>query len=259
MQLHFHQVDAFSDRPFAGNPAMVYHLEQWLDDALMQQIAAEHNLAETAFVVAEGEGYRIRWFTPATEVPLCGHATLASAHVLFEVYGEQKPRLDFQSLSGPLSVNRDGRHLWLDFPRIDAQPLTEPVAVAEALGCEVQEIYQAKELLVVLASEQAVRACTPDMVALAKLPGLGVIVTAPGEEHDFVSRYFAPSIGIPEDPVTGSVHCSLIPYWATRLGKSQLHAFQRSARGGELFCRLEGERVKIGGQARLVASGTLMV
>lgn len=259
MQLHFHQVDAFSDRPFAGNPAMVYHLEQWLDDALMQQIAAEHNLAETAFVVAKGEGYRIRWFTPATEVPLCGHATLASAHVLFEIYGEQKPRLDFQSLSGPLSVTREGGRLWLDFPRIDPQPLAEPVAVAEALGCEVQEVYQTKELLVVLASEQAVRACAPDMVALAKLPGLGVIVTAPGEQHDFVSRYFAPSIGIPEDPVTGSIHCSLIPYWAARLGKSQLHAYQRSVRGGELFCRLEGERVKIGGQARLVASGTLMV
>lgn len=258
MQLHFHQVDAFSDRPFAGNPAMVYHLEQWLDDALMQQIAAEHNLAETAFVVAKGEGYRIRWFTPATEVPLCGHATLASAHVLFEIYGEQKPRLDFQSLSGPLSVTREGGRLWLDFPRIDPQPLAEPVAVAEALGCEVQEVYQTKELLVVLASEQAVRACAPDMVALAKLPGLGVIVTAPGEQHDFVSRYFAPSIGIPEDPVTGSIHCSLIPYWAARLGKSQLHAYQRSVRGGELFCRLEGERVKIGGQARLVASGTLM-
>ncbi|MFT0868832.1 PhzF family phenazine biosynthesis protein [Pseudomonas sp. CAM1A] len=259
MHLHFHQVDAFSDRPFAGNSAMVYHLEQWLDDALMQQIAAEHNLAETAFVVAEGEGYRIRWFTPATEVPLCGHATLASAHVLFEVYGAQKPRLHFQSLSGPLSVTREEGRLWLDFPRIDPQPLAEPAAVAEALGCEVQEVYQTKELLVVLASEQAVRACAPDMVALARLPGLGVIVTAPGEEHDFVSRYFAPSIGIPEDPVTGSIHCSLIPYWAARLGKSQLHAYQRSARGGELFCRLEGERVKIGGQARLVASGTLMV
>ncbi|MDT3716407.1 PhzF family phenazine biosynthesis protein [Pseudomonas soli] len=259
MQLHFHQVDAFSDRPFAGNPAMVYHLEQWLDDALMQQIAAEHNLAETAFVVAEGEGYRIRWFTPATEVPLCGHATLASAHVLFEVYGEQKPRLDFQSLSGPLSVAREGGRLWLDFPRIDPQPMAESVAVAEALGCEVQEVYQTKELLVVLASEQAVRACAPDMVALARLPGLGVIVTAPGEEHDFVSRYFAPSIGIPEDPVTGSIHCSLIPYWAARLGRSQLHAFQLSARGGELFCRLQGQRVKIGGQARLIASGTLVL
>jgi len=259
MQLHYHQVDAFSDRPFAGSPAIVYRLEQWLDGRLMQQIAAEHNLAETAFVVAEGAGYRIRWFTPGTEVPLCGHATLASAHVLFEVYGVDASHLDFHCQSGRLGVSREGGRLWLDFPRVDPQPLAEPVAVAEALGCEVREVYQARELLVVLGSEQAVRACRPDMAALARLPGPGVIVTAPGEEHDFVSRYFAPGIGIPEDPVTGSIHCSLIPYWAARLGKPQLHAFQRSTRGGELFCRLEGERVKIGGQARLVASGTLRV
>ncbi|MDH1144818.1 PhzF family phenazine biosynthesis protein [Pseudomonas mosselii] len=259
MQLHFHQVDAFSDRPFAGNPAMVYRLDQWLEDGLMQQVAAEHNLAETAFVVAEDDGYRIRWFTPSTEVPLCGHATLASAHVLFDVYAEQAPRLDFKSRSGLLSVSRENGRLWLDFPRIDPQPLTEPVAVAEALGCEVREVYQTRELFVVLDSEQAVRDCAPDMAALARLPGLGVIVTAPGERHDFVSRYFAPGIGIPEDPVTGSTHCSLIPYWAARLGKSDLQAFQCSTRGGELFCRLEGERVKIGGMARRVASGTLML
>lgn len=259
MQLHFHQVDAFSDRPFAGNPAMVYRLDQWLEDGLMQQVAAEHNLAETAFVVAEDDGYRIRWFTPSTEVPLCGHATLASAHVLFDVYAEQAPRLDFKSRSGLLSVSRENGRLWLDFPRIDPQPLTEPVAVAEALGCEVREVYQTRELFVVLDSEQAVRDCAPDMAALARLPGLGVIVTAPGERHDFVSRYFAPGIGIPEDPVTGSAHCSLIPYWAARLGKSELQAFQCSTRGGELFCRLEGERVKIGGMARRVASGTLML
>lgn len=259
MQLHFHQVDAFSDRPFAGNPAMVYRLDQWLEDGLMQQVAAEHNLAETAFVVAEDDGYRIRWFTPCTEVPLCGHATLASAHVLFDVYAEQAPRLDFKSRSGLLSVSRENGRLWLDFPRIDPQPLTEPVAVAEALGCEVREVYQTRELFVVLDSEQAVRDCAPDMAALARLPGLGVIVTAPGERHDFVSRYFAPGIGIPEDPVTGSTHCSLIPYWAARLGKSELQALQCSTRGGELFCRLEGERVKIGGMARRVASGTLML
>lgn len=259
MQLHFHQVDAFSDRPFAGNPAMVYRLDQWLEDGLMQQVAAEHNLAETAFVVAEDDGYRIRWFTPCTEVPLCGHATLASAHVLFDVYAEQAPRLDFKSRSGLLSVSRENGRLWLDFPRIDPQPFTEPVAVAEALGCEVREVYQTRELFVVLDSEQAVRDCAPDMAALARLPGLGVIVTAPGERHDFVSRYFAPGIGIPEDPVTGSTHCSLIPYWAARLGKSELQAFQCSTRGGELFCRLEGERVKIGGMARRVASGTLML
>lgn len=259
MQLHFHQVDAFSDRPFAGNPAMVYLLEQWLDEALMQRIAAEHNLAETAFVVANGEAYEIRWFTPTTEVPLCGHATLASAYVLFEVYGEQKPRLDFYSQSGLLSVSREGDRLLLDFPRIDPQPVDQPLPVAEALGCEVLEVRHSKgkELFVVLPSEQAVRDCTPDMAAVANLPGLGVIVTARGDQYDFVSRYFAPAIGIPEDPVTGSTHCLLIPYWAERLDKTELRAAQRSARGGELFCRLEGQRVKIGGHATRVASGTL--
>lgn len=257
MQLEFHQVDAFSERPFAGNPAMVYRLDHWLSDALMQQIAAEHNLAETAFVVADGEQWQIRWFTPTTEVPLCGHATLASAHVLLEVYQVQSERLLFQSQSGPLSVSREQGRLLLDFPRIDPQPVKEPLAVAEALRCPVQEVLQTKELLVVLESEQAVRNCAPDMAALAQLPGLGVIVTARSEKYDFVSRYFAPGIGIPEDPVTGSTHCCLIPYWAERLGKSELHAFQCSSRGGELFCRLEGDRVKIGGYARRVASGTL--
>lgn len=257
MHLEFHQVDAFSERPFAGNPAMVYRLDSWLSDELMQQIAAEHNLAETAFVVADGAQWQIRWFTPTTEVPLCGHATLASAHVLLDVYKVPSDRLVFQSQSGPLSVSREQGLLLLDFPRIDPEPVNEPLPVAEALGCPVVEVLQTKELLVVLESEQAVRNCSPDMAAVAKLPGLGVIVTARGEQHDFVSRYFAPGIGIPEDPVTGSTHCCLIPYWAERVGKTEMRAFQRSSRGGELFCRLEGERVKIGGYARRVASGTL--
>ena len=259
MPLEFHQVDAFSSQPFAGNPAMVYRLQQWLSDELMQKIAAEHNLAETAFVVHEGQCWRIRWFTPSTEVPLCGHATLASAHVLFEMYGETAERLQFDSRSGPLTVTREDGRLVLDFPRYDPQPLAEPLPVAQALGCPVVEVWQTNELFVVLDSEQAVRDCRPDMVALAALPGLGVIVTAAGVEHDFVSRYFAPGIGIPEDPVTGSTHCSLIPYWAQRLGKDELRAFQCSSRGGELFCRLEGDRVKIGGYATRVASGTLLV
>jgi len=259
MPLEFHQVDAFSTQPFSGNPAMVYRLEQWLPDELMQKIAAEHNLAETAFVVREGERWRIRWFTPATEVPLCGHATLASAHVLFEVYGETAERLQFDSHSGPLTVTREAGRLVLDFPRYDPQPLAELPPVAQALGCPVVEVWQTNELFVVLESEQAVRECRPDMAAVAALPGLGVIVTARGVEHDFVSRYFAPGIGIPEDPVTGSTHCSLIPYWAQRLDQDALRARQCSARGGELFWRLEGDRVKIGGQATLVASGTLFI
>jgi PhzF family phenazine biosynthesis protein len=259
MQLEFHQVDAFSNQPFSGNPAMVYRLDTWLADELMQKIAAEHNLAETAFVVREGQGWHIRWFTPTTEVPLCGHATLASAYVLFEIYKEPVERLDFTCKSGPLSVTRDGGRLWLDFPSITASPVSLIPDIERALGVKAVEVLASNELFVVLESEQAVLDCKPDMVALAKLPWLGAIVTARGEQHDFVSRYFAPAIGIDEDPVTGSTHCLLIPYWSKQLGKSSLTAFQCSARGGELFCRLEGDRVKIGGNATLVASGTLML
>ena len=259
MQLEFHQVDAFSNQPFSGNPAMVYRLDTWLADELMQKIAAEHNLAETAFVVREGQGWHIRWFTPTTEVPLCGHATLASAYVLFEIYKEPVERLDFTCKSGPLSVTREGAGLWLDFPAIAASPVNMIPEIERALGVEAVEVLGSNELFVVLESEQAVLDCKPDMVALAKLPWLGAIVTARGSQHDFVSRYFAPAIGINEDPVTGSTHCLLIPYWSRRLGKSSLTAFQCSVRGGELFCRLEGDRVKIGGNATLVASGTLML
>ena len=259
MQLDFHQVDAFSARPFAGNPAMVYRLGDWLDDALMQRIAAEHNLAETAFVVREEAGWRIRWFTPACEVPLCGHATLASAHVLFEVYGEPGERLELACQSGALAVSREGERLVLDFPAQYLEPAALADEVAQILGQRVVNVQMGKELLAELESEQAVRACAPDLKALAGLPGLGVIVTARGDRHDFVSRYFAPGLGIDEDPVTGSAHCILTPYWAARLGKAELSAFQCSARGGELHCRLDGERVKIAGQAVLVASGRLFL
>ena len=259
MQLEFHQVDAFSDRPFSGNPAMVYRLDTWLDDELMQKIAAEHNLAETAFLVREGPVWHIRWFTPTTEVPLCGHATLASAYVLFEIYKEPVERLDFICKSGPLSVSREGERLWLDFPAIMPTEVDVTLDIERALGAKAIDVLGSTELFVVLESEQAVLDCQPDMVALAKLPWLGAIVTAKGSKHDFVSRYFAPAIGINEDPVTGSTHCSLIPYWAERLSKSSLTAYQCSARGGELFCQMEGERVSIGGNATLVASGKLLL
>jgi PhzF family phenazine biosynthesis protein len=259
MQLEFHQVDAFSDRPFSGNPAMVYRLDTWLDDELMQKIAAEHNLAETAFLVREGPVWHIRWFTPTTEVPLCGHATLASAYVLFEVYKEPVERLDFICKSGPLSVSREGERLWLDFPAIMPTEVDVTADIERALGVKAIDILGSTELFIVLESEQAVLDCQPDMIALAKRPWLGAIVTAKGSKHDFVSRYFAPAIGIDEDPVTGSTHCSLIPYWAERLNKSNLTAYQCSARGGELFCQMEGERVSIGGNATLVASGKLML
>lgn len=268
MPLEFHQVDAFTDRPFAGNPAMVYRLDAWLDDALMQRIAAEHNLAETAFVVKEGEAWHIRWFTPASEVPLCGHATLASAKVLFDLYQEAGEVLLFTCQSGELRVTRQGERLELDFPLrpVVPAPASLHAQVDRALGLAAQAVLtllnadgSVQELMVVLASEAQVRGFAPHLPALAELPGLGVLITAPGERHDFVSRYFAPSIGIDEDPVTGSTHCMLMPYWAERLGRSELSAFQCSARGGELLCRLEGERVKIAGHARHIASGRLML
>ncbi|MDB6142065.1 MAG: isomerase [Pseudomonas sp.] len=259
MQLDFYQVDAFSNRPFGGNPAMVYRLDSWLSDELMQNIAAEHNLAETAFLVREGQGWHIRWFTPTTEVPLCGHATLASAYVLFEIYKEPSERIDFMGKAGALSVTRENDRLLLDFPAMLPTNVGVTLELEQALGVDIIDVLGSAELLVVLESEHAVRDCKPDMFALARLPWPGVIITAKGDNHDFVSRYFAPGIGIPEDPVTGSTHCSLIPYWSHRLNKLSLTAYQCSARGGELFCRLEGDRVKIGGHARLVASGTLLL
>jgi PhzF family phenazine biosynthesis protein len=259
MQLEFHQVDAFSDRPFAGNPAMVYRLDAWLSDELMQHIAAEHNLSETAFVVREAQGWHIRWFTPTSEVPLCGHATLASAFVLYEKYGETSDTIQFISKSGSLNVTRENGRLLLDFPAMPPSEVGVTVDVERALNVDVVDVLGSAELLVVLESEQAVRDCRPDLAAIARLPWPGVIVTAKsdGERYDFVSRYFAPAIGIAEDPVTGATHCALIPYWSARLNKFSLTALQCSRRGGELFCRLEGDRVKIGGYATLVASGTL--
>lgn len=258
MSLDFHQIDAFTQQPFAGNPAIVYRLDRWLDEARMQAIAAEHNLAETAFVVREGAVWHIRWFTPTCEVPLCGHATLASAFALYELHGETAPQLDFICQSGALSVSREGERLVLDFPSLPGRVIEPDAAITAALNVPVVEVLDTgKELLVVLESEQQVRDCSPNLAAVAQLPWLGMIVTAPGAQHHFVSRYFAPAIGIDEDPVTGSIHCSLIPYWAARLDRLELNAFQCSARGGELFCRLDGERVKIAGHAVLVASGRL--
>lgn len=260
MTLEFHQIDAFSHRPFAGNPAMVYRLDEWLDASLMQAIAAEHNLAETAFVCREGDHWKIRWFTPVTEIDLCGHATLAAAYVLFDLYGEPGERLEFESCSGRLRVLREeeGR-LALNFPArlpvaIDVIPSLE-----SALGVTCQQMLSADKLLVVVDSEQTVRACRPDMAALQQWPQ-GVIVTAQASpEYDFVSRFFAPALGVPEDPVTGSAHCSLIPFWSQRLGKRLLRAYQCSARGGELWCRWDDDRVSIAGYAVQVASGRLLL
>ncbi|GGM06523.1 PhzF family phenazine biosynthesis protein [Pseudomonas asuensis] len=260
MQLDFHQIDAFADRPFVGNPAMVYRLDAWLPDDLMQKIAAEHNLAETAFIRREGDVWRIRWFTPKVEIPLCGHATLAAAYVLFNVYEEAGDKIEFISRSGTLRAYKEEDGLLaLDFPAQVPSEIGSTPELERALGISPVDVLGADKMLVLLESEEAVRNCKPDFAALARLRWPGIIITARGERYDFVSRFFAPGIGINEDPVTGSAHCSLIPYWSRRLAKRMLRAYQCSERGGELWCRLDGERVSIAGHAYRVASGRLML
>lgn len=252
-----YQIDAFTDRVFAGNPAAVCPLQEWLDDATMQAIAAENNLAETAFFVREGGDYRIRWFTPVLEADLCGHATLASAFVLFTELEPGRSSVTFASHSGGLTVTRDGERLTLDFPALTTDRCAAPPLLAEALGAEPLEVRRGMDYLVVVENEAAVRALQPRMELLAQLDARGVIVTARGETADFVSRFFAPAAGIPEDPVTGSAHCALVPYWAAQLGKTELHALQISARGGELWCTKAGARVRIAGQAVKFFQGTI--
>jgi len=256
------QVDAFTDRPFAGNPAAVCPLAAPIPEALMQDIAAENNLSETAFFHPQGEVFSLRWFTPTTEVELCGHATLASAFVLMTELEPGRSEVTFRTRSGLMPVFRRGDELVLDFPAYPAVPADAKTAarVEEALRARPTEVVSARSLFAVFDDAAVVRALAPDMRALATLH-TGVGVTAPGAGEarpvDFVSRYFAPGFGIDEDPVTGSAHCTLAPYWAARLGKQALRARQVSRRGGELSCALAGDRVHIGGKARLVITGTL--
>lgn len=261
MQLEFHQVDAFSDRPFSGNPAMVYRLDAWLADDLMQKIAAEHNLAETAFLVREGQAWHIRWFTPTTEVPLCGHATLASAWVVTERLDPGRRRVVFHTASGALTVERNGDRFVMDFPTRPPRPVETPVGLEAALGARAVEVlHDGFNLIAVLESAAAVRALAPDFRALARLGAAGVAVTAAGDEgYDCVSRYFAPAKGIDEDPVTGGAHCGLAPYWAARLGKPEIRAFQASPRGGEMVCRVRGDRVDLEGTCRFYMEGEVEV
>ncbi|HEY5998608.1 MAG TPA: PhzF family phenazine biosynthesis protein [bacterium] len=245
----FYQVDAFTSCLFAGNPAGVCVLDAWLPDATLQAIAAENNLSETAFLVRRGEAFELRWFTPAVEVDLCGHATLASGHVVLNYVRQHPERVAFETKSGSLAVERRGDLLFLDFPTRRPSPCAPPEGLAKMLGAAPVETLCSRDLMVVFDDEATVRGLAPDLAAIARLDFLGVIATAPGREGDFVSRFFAPRAGVPEDPVTGSAHCTLIPYWAERLGRKDLHAFQVSRRGGELFCELRGERVSIGGHA----------
>ena len=259
MSLQIFQVDAFSKEPFHGNPAAIVPLDAWLPAATMQNIALENNLAETAFFVREGNGYGLRWFTPTVEMDLCGHATLASAHVLYEVLGETTDVLRFHTKSGELTVAREGDRLVLDFPARPATISEAPTRLIEAIGRQPREILRARDYLLVYDTEDDILAIDPDFNALAKIKTHAVIVTAKGKESDFVSRFFAPEVGVNEDPVTGSAHCTLIPYWAEKLGKTELYARQLSARGGELFCELLGDRVKIGGNAVLYLRGEIFI
>ncbi len=259
MRIPIYQVDAFTGEVFRGNPAAVCPLERWRDEPTMQAIAAENNLSETAFFVARGRDYDIRWFTPAAEVDLCGHATLASGWVVFHWLDAARTSVTFHSKSGPLVVERAGELLAMEFPSRPAELCPPPAGLREALGAVPRETLQSRDLLVVLGSEAEVGSLEPDFDRVKTVSPFAVIVTAPGRDSDFVSRFFAPNVGIPEDPVTGSAHCTLIPYWARRLGKKTLHARQISARGGEIFCEDLGERVIVAGRAVPYLEGSIDV
>jgi len=252
------QVAAFAEGPFQGNPAAVCPLERWLPDSLMQAIAAENNLSETAFYVGREGRYSLRWFTPTCEVDLCGHATLAAGHVVF-LHEPHLNKVEFSSKSGSLIVRRLEDQLSLNFPAQRTCPCPIPDGLEDILGITVEGCLQGVDLMVVVAHEHQVKVLAPDSGAVASLPGRGLIVTAPGTEVDFVSRFFAPSCGIAEDPVTGSAHCSLTPYWAERLGRSDLLARQLSARGGMLHCQLAKERVLISGRVIPYLSGVIHI
>ncbi|MGA8863127.1 MAG: PhzF family phenazine biosynthesis protein [Gallionella sp.] len=251
LKIRQYQVDAFTTRLFSGNPAAVCPLDAWLDDNLLQAIAAENNLSETAFFVKSDIGFHLRWFTPVTEVDLCGHATLAAAHVIFTILGHANPAIAFETRSGLLTVMRQGELLVMDFPSVPPTPCAAPEALLSGLGLGLHpaEVLAADDYFAVFASEDEIRAINPDFTQLAALDLRGVIVTSRGREADFVSRFFAPKFGIPEDPVTGSAHCTLTPYWSAKLGKRVLNARQVSKRGGDIQCELKGDRVAIAGHA----------
>ncbi|MEY2343255.1 PhzF family phenazine biosynthesis protein [Acidithiobacillus sp. IBUN Pt1247-S3] len=249
MKLKQYQVDAFTDKVFGGNPAAVVPLSSWPDDSLLQAIAEENNLSETAFFVSSEKGYKLRWFTPVKEVDLCGHATLATAHVIFEILGYTKQVITFETRSGELFVEKKGRQLEMNFPARPPKPCDLSEILVQGLGQRPIEVLAADDYLAIFDSEATVRAIKPDHALLAQLDLRGVIVSAPGADADFVSRFFAPKYGVPEDPVTGSAHCELAPYWANRLGKNALSAKQVSKRGGNIACEVKADRVFLSGVA----------
>lgn len=258
--MKMYQVDAFTGQVFSGNPAAIIPLEEWLGDEIMQKIAAENNLSETAYFVEETDGsYHIRWFTPQTEVDLCGHATLAAAHVLYHHMDFDGDKITFHSKSGELTVEKKDEIYWMNFPSNPPSPIPVPKMLPEAIGSIPIYTGVNTDMLVLLQDEQMVRNLKPDFNLLEKMEVRGIIVTAPGEDCDFVSRFFAPAVGIPEDPVTGSAHTVLTPFWSKRLGKSRLKACQISKRGGRLTCIQKGDRVEIGGSAVTYLTGDIHI
>lgn len=255
MKIPIFKVDAFSSRVFSGNPAAVCPLDYWLNDGQLQSIAAENNLSETAFIVNRGGYYQLRWFTPQMEVDICGHATLASAYVIMNHIDPASPEVTFGTRAGELTVKRDGDLYAMNFPAHPPRKSKTPEDLIKALDAPPEEVLASNYYLVVYKSADEVRDLNPYMKLLKELDRLAVIVTAPGKDVDFVSRFFAPALGIPEDPVTGSAHCTLIPYWSQRLNKKKLHARQVSCRGGEIFCEDQGKRVIIAGRATLYLEG----
>jgi PhzF family phenazine biosynthesis protein len=260
MKIPLYQIDAFSSRVFGGNPAAVCPLDTWLPDATMQSIGLENNLSETAFIVPTGSEYAIRWFTPTCEVDLCGHATLASGYAVFNILEPARTSVTFSSKSGPLRVSKLDETVVLNLPARPGVPCDAPARLLEALNVKPEAVLKASDYMAVFKDEAEVRALKPDMAKLATIDDVrAFICTAPGTDADFVSRFFAPKQGIPEDPVTGSAHCTLIPYWSKHLGRNPLRALQLSARGGELFCEDLGDRVGIAGRAALYLEGSITV
>ncbi len=258
--LQIFQVDAFTSQLFKGNPAAVCPLETWLPDDLMQKIAAENNLSETAFIVPRGNEFELRWFTPVSEIPLCGHATLASAFVLFECLGNKQNEITFHSMSGALMVRREGSKFVLDLPSEMPNRIESTTQIEHALKIKPVEVHAGKrKLMVVLKNQSEVQTVAPDFKLIKELPHEGVIITSRGDTVDFVSRFFVPKMGIDEDPVTGSAHTLLTPYWSKQLNKTALSALQISARGGELVCRLKNDRVDMVGDATLYLKGEIFI
>ena len=260
MKLQIYQVDAFSDSLFKGNPAAVVPLKQWLPDELMQQIALENNLSETAFFIPEGDHFQIRWFTPMTEVDLCGHATLASAHILFNELAFIGEQIEFKSKSGLLKVTKSADKLQLDFPTDPVSPEVTNPKIENALGVSPMATYKGRtKHLLLFDKEKTIRDMKPNFQLLKQTDARGIIVTARGTTVDFVSRFFAPKVGIDEDPVTGSAHTLLVPFWASQLNKTEITALQLSARGGQLWCTLSGDRVLIAGKAVTYLKGEIEI